>query len=278
MPLVAAVSALLASLVWGTSDFLGGLFARRVNVVALVGWSQLWFLIVVTSVLAWQLRLGPGPAWRFGVIAGVTSAAALVLFYSAMSRGPIGVVAPIASLGVTVPVFVGLARGDQAPVLTWLGVVVAIIGVLLASGPQLSKGTLSWQAAGLAAGAGICFGLIFVFIAFAADSPLLNTIWTMRVTSVAIFLGIAAVARSWGGITPRQQPMAVLVGLTDGSANLLFAVSVSRGLLSLSAVLSSLYPAVTVLWARVYLKEQLSWVQGVGVALTITGAALIAWR
>jgi drug/metabolite transporter (DMT)-like permease len=273
---VLSVLALASSLVWGTSDFYAGLASRRHPAVAVVGWTQGLALLVISVVVAvrWDTLTWTGwPAWSFA--AGLTGMSGLVCFYSALSSGTMGVVAPIASLGVVVPVVLGVASGDTPSPWAWVGMLVAIIGVTLASGPELS-GDVSPRPVVLAVCAAVGFGLCLFCLDRGARESTLLTLWGMRLTSVTILVVVALVLRTAGGVTVRETPALLAIGCGDLLANGLFAFASSRGQVSIASVLGSLYPVVTIVWARVLLDERLKRVQQVGVALAVGGAALTA--
>ena len=271
-----SVLALASSLVWGTSDFFAGLASRRRPAVAVVGWTQGLALLVISVLVAlrWDTVTWTGwPLWA--VAAGLTGMAGLVCFYSALSAGTMGVVAPIAALGVVVPVVLGVATGEAPSPWAWVGMLVAIIGVTLASGPELS-GDVSPRPVVLAACAAVGFGLALFCLDRGARESTMLTLWGMRVTSVTILVVVALVFRTAGGVTARETPALLAIGCGDLLANGLFAYASSRGQVSIAAVLGSLYPVVTVFWARFLLDERLRRVQQVGVALAVTGACVTA--
>jgi drug/metabolite transporter (DMT)-like permease len=273
---VLSLLALGSSLAWGTSDFFAGLASRRRPAVAVVGWTQALALAVLTVVVLgpWTTVTWTGwPPWAVG--AGLSGMTGLVCFYSALSAGTMGVVAPVAALGVVVPVGLGVATGDQPSVWSWVGMVVAIAGVALASGPELT-GEVSPRPVLLAGGAALGFGLALFLLDRGARESTLMTLWGMRVTSVSVLLVVAVLARSLGGVTARETPALLLIGCGDLAANALFAVASSRGQVSVASVLGSLYPVVTALLARVLVKERLRRIQQVGVVLAVGGAAVIA--
>jgi len=273
---VLSVLALASSLAWGTSDFFAGVASRRHPAVAVVAWTQALALLVVSVLVAvrWDTVSWSGwPPWA--VAAGLSGMAGLICFYSALSAGTMGVVAPIAALGVVVPVVLGVATGDSPSPWAWVGMLVAIVGVTLASGPELA-GDVSPRPVVLAGCAALGFGLALFCLDRGARESTLLTLWGMRLTSVAILLVVGLVFRSAGGVTVRETPALLAIGCGDLAANGLFAVASSRGQVSIASVLGSLYPVVTILWARMLLDERLKRVQQVGVALAVGGAALTA--
>lgn len=271
-----ALLALASSLVWGTSDFAAGLIAKRRPAAAVVGWSQAVSLLVMTVIVAWPGRLWPGGGWpAWAAVAGLAGSGALICFYAALSTGTMGVVAPIASLGVVVPVLLGVLGGEQPGPVTWAGMIVAVGGVLLASGPELD-GSVGLRPVLLACCAGAGFGITLYSLDRGARASVVHTLWGMRATSLTCFVIAALLLRRAGGIQRRDLPALAFVGVADLAANALFAVASSRGYVSVASVLGSLYPVVTAGWAYAVLHERLRGIQNVGVALTMAGVALIA--
>ncbi len=283
---MAVVLALLSSVLWGASDFLGGLLSRRRAAALVVGASQAVGLVAITLVAlpsgAFDDPTGYLP-WAVG--AGLAGLVGLVCFYAALASGTMGVVSPIAALGVVVPVLVGLARGERPEVVQLVGIAVAIVGVVLASGPELA-GRAGARPVLLAVVAALGFGLALLFIAEGSRSSTLMTLVTMRATSVSVSaLALAvAVRRVSGGrleghrlrLDRADLPLVAVIGIGDVGANLAFGLASTRDDVSVVAVLGSLYPVVTVLLARVVLRERLGPAQTAGVALALGGVALIA--
>ncbi|MEO3939177.1 DMT family transporter [Dermatophilaceae bacterium Soc4.6] len=272
---MSALLALLSSLVWGTSDFLGGLCAKRLPAIAVVGSSQIVGLLAMTVFVLAGHPLH-GTAWiPYAVPAGLVGSLALCAFYVALSSGTMGVVAPIAASGAAVPVLLGVAFGDQPSALVWAGMAVAVLGTVLASGPDL-RGGVSARPVGLAAVSAVGFGLVLFLIDRGADTSLVSTLWGMRLTSALVFAAVAARLRSVGGVRPRDLTWLLPIGLGDLGANALFAIAAGMGLVSVVGVLSSLYPVATILLARVVLQERLMRVQAVGVVVSLLGVVAIA--
>jgi drug/metabolite transporter (DMT)-like permease len=272
--------ALASSLLWGAGDFVGGTVSRRLPAVAVVGVSQALTLLVFTTVALATGALAAGmptASWGWAVAAGAAGLVGLVAFYQALATGTMGVVAPLAALGVLVPVAVGLAEGERPSVVQAVGAMLGVAGGVLASGPEVRSRASAWPVV-LALLAGVAFGLVLVFLSQASEgdgSPLLALVG-MRLTSVGTLLVVATVLRSIGGVTPRDLPVLALVGMLDGAANLAYAVATTMGLLALVSVLASLYPAVTVVLARLVHHERMSRVQDAGIGAAILGVLLVA--
>ncbi len=280
-----AVLALLASLVWGCSDFVGGLVSRRVRPLVVVGIAHLLALLVLLVVAAatgeFSANLGYLP---WAVAAGASGLVGLVAFYRALSIGTMGIVAPIAGTGAAVPVAVGLATGDSPSALQLTGIAVACVGVVLASGPELSGGDPAGRRPLLLAlVAALGFGLVYVFINGGSKYSVAMTLLMMRATSVTLVLLVAFSLLAKGfrpsrAVVPSGRDVAVIgfVGLTDVAANGLYGLASGRGLVSVVSVLASLYPAVTVVLARVIENERMRRIQGAGVLLALCGVVLLA--
>lgn len=283
---MSVVLALLSSLLWGASDFLGGTAARRLRAIAVVGASQgialIGLLLLLAATSGFGQVLDDPRALLPGVAAGVVGAAGLGAFYAALSQGTMGVIAPIAALGTVLPVLAGLVRGEAPSALQVAGIVVAIGGVVLASGPELS-GRASARPLLLAVGSAVGFGTVAILLAAGAhDVGVLGTVLTMRATSTTLIalLLMAAALRGGGGRgrLPRRQDALLLaaIGLGDVGANMCFARATQGGLLSVVSVLGSLYPVVTAVLAQQVHHESLTRVQLVGVAGALGGVALLA--
>jgi drug/metabolite transporter (DMT)-like permease len=180
------------------------------------------------------------------------------------------------ALGVAVPVVVGLAQGDRPTAWQGAGVVIAIVGVVLASGPELRSGSGATRPLVLAGVAAVGFGTVIVCVAHGARVSTTMTLLVMRATSVGVLGGLAVAGRVHVRATRRDLPMLIAIGAGDVGANAALAVATTRGLLSMVAVLSSLYPAITVLLARAVHDERLNRVQGIGVTGALVGVVLIA--
>jgi drug/metabolite transporter (DMT)-like permease len=276
---VSVALALLSSLLWGGSDFLGGTAARRIPAASVVGVSQAFALVGLVPV---ALLVGSRPDHPLaGVLAGLAGVVGLGLFYAALAGGTMGVVAPIASMGALLPVTVGLARGEVPSGLQIAGIVVAILGVVLASGPELSGGASSRPLL-LALGAAVGFGLVAVLLSEGSKGPsgaVVVTLLVMRTTSVGVLVLAFLVARTRGlsiGVVRTDLGLLLAVGLGDVGANACFALASRAGLLSVVAVLGSLYPVVTVLLARQLQNERLRGIQVIGTLGTLGGVALLA--
>jgi drug/metabolite transporter (DMT)-like permease len=220
-------------------------------------------------------EVGRTGAIGWGVVSGALGCLGLGAFYAALSAGTMGVIAPIAATGVVIPVAVGLAQGEDPSALQLLGIVVTIVGVVLASGPE--RAAASSRPLVLAAVAAVAFGTILVCVAEGGERSIAMTLLWARVTNAGICTVLLA-TRLRGAARPTRQdlPAVVTGATTDASANGTFALAAGMGQVSVSAVLASLYPAVTAVLAWRFHGERLQPVQVVGAATILAGVALIA--
>ena len=270
------ILALLSSLVWGLSDFLGGTLSKKRKAIAVIGGSQSFGLIFVSLLaIAFQTWTWNQSVWINGAIAGAMGLFGLVCFYTALATGQMGIVAPISSLSAVVPVTIGLVQGEQPSTMQLAGIVLALIGVILASGPELN-GKVDPRPVLLALFAAVTFGFCVYFMAIGARINPTMTVTAMRAIQVSIVIALLLVIRSLGGLVKRDIPMLATIGASDAGANVLYTFAASLGLLSVVSVLGSLYPIVTVLLAWWIHKERLMRVQYIGIAITFSGVALLA--
>ena len=274
--MAAILLALGASLSYGFGDFLGGLASRSTHVLKVLALSQPFgaALVVVWVIFADDPFLGAG-ATLAAIGAGLGGVAGLAALYRGMAIGAMGVVAPISSMAAAIPFTVGIARGERPSALQFVGAVVALGGLGLVSRTKEElKGRIA-AGVGLALLAAVGFGFYFVLLDVAADDSASWAVLVARVSSSSLAVGAALLAGVSFGL-PRRLLLPVLgVGLCDVGANVLFAVATTRGLVSVVSVLTSLYPAVTVILAAVLLRERVSGIQLVGAAAVLAGAALL---
>ncbi|MEV4231295.1 EamA family transporter [Streptomyces bobili] len=281
-----ALFALATSLLWGLADFGGGLLTRRAPALTVVVVSQSIAAVVLGAVVVatggWSEA---GPRLWFAVAAGLVGPVALLSFYKALALGPMGVVSPLATLSVAVPVSVGLFLGERPGWTQAAGIAVAVTGVVLAGGPQLRGAAVQRQAVLLTLVAALGFGTVFVLITEASTTVtgLFLALFVQRVTNVltggaALYVAVrrGAPALPEGGLPLRALPAYAFVGLADVAANGTYAIAAQHGPVTVAAVLASLYPVVTSLAARGFLRERLRAAQAAGAGLALVGTLLLA--
>jgi drug/metabolite transporter (DMT)-like permease len=288
----AVALALLASLSWGVSDFVGGLQTRSIRLPVVLALSMLAGLATAGVVLLLAHR-GPqaGPEIVYAVAAGPVSVAALGLLYQAMAAGPIVVAAPVAAVGAVVPVGWDLAHGEALSGLTGVGIGCALVGATLAAWPSEPSEPSHRPSAAPnllgsvlpAAGAAFAIGTFLVLLSQGSQHDALWAAAAMRLSSVLVALvlllgvvGVRPAAREVTMVRGRALVLVLLVGVSDMVAETCYALATTHADLGVVAVLASLYPAVTVLLAMVLLDERARVVQRWGIGLALAGVAALA--
>jgi drug/metabolite transporter (DMT)-like permease len=275
----AVLLALAASLTWGFADFGAGIVARRLPVFVVAGVVESAGLVVSAAVVL-ALHESPPSARQFAwaAFAGVVGVVGLAAFYQALSVGAMGIIGPITATAAIVPVAYGLARGERPSTLQGAGVALAIVGVVAASLERVPdrRRRRFGAGVGLALAAALCFGWALVGLSRAAPGGTAWSVFTMRAAAVPLVLGVVLVSKPPLRASSRALGLLVVVGLGDTFATLLYSIATTRGLLSVVAVLASLYPIVIVVLARVLLTERVARAQLGGVAVALAGVALIS--
>ena len=267
--------ALGASLTWGFADFFGPLKGRTLGALRVLVYVQLGGLVVIVLIVAIR---GKGPAdlgALFAIPAAISGTLGLYAYYRGMAVGAMSIVAPIAGISAAVPVMFGIATGDRPSPWQWLGIAAALGGVFLAS-REPGRGGKVAAGVGLALLAAIGFGGYFPPMHAAGAADLWWASLFFRMTSASIILAAVAIRRPSLAVAPIQVPLLALIGIGDMLGNLLFAAASTSGLVSITSVLASLYPIVTVVLARLVLRERVARSQEAGIALTLAGVALIS--
>jgi drug/metabolite transporter (DMT)-like permease len=286
---VVTILALAAAALYGTADFLGGLASRRASVFAvLVLTVPAGAVVMVLAATAVQLAgLGGTGAGSWAVTgwaaaSGVCGALGLVAFYAGFAAAPISVVAPVAALvSAVLPVGVAVAGGERLGPAVIAGALLCLVAIGLVSvqpgvpgGRPGSRQRL--RALGYGAVAGLGFGLFFIFLKNAGQSGVLWPVAVSRSAGALVALGAALATRtrpsfSRGGILG----IALLSGTIDAAANVCYVLATRAGLFGLAVVITSLYPGITVLLARLLLGERLHALQRAGLLLAAAGVVLV---
>ena len=277
---MASLLALLSSAMWGTADFFAGRLSKKHHPFAVLGFSQVFGLLVGILIVvvsgSWQGKvLGLDGFLIPGALAGLFGYIGLACLYEGLSTGRMGVVSPISSLSTVIPLAYALITGDVLSTITLVGVVIALIGVFCASGPELSQG-LPLKPILLALGAAAGFGLALTFIAIGSQSSALLTMVSMRGATFFVTISLVIKYRTTGKFTKKDMPILVFIGAADFLANLLLGVACTKGLVSVAMVFGSLHPIATAVLAFKFLHERLLKVQYLGIALAVIGVSIIS--
>jgi drug/metabolite transporter (DMT)-like permease len=277
---MASILALFSSILWGSADFFAGRLSKKNHPFAVLGFSQIFGLLVGIFIVLvsgnWQGKvLGFDGFLIPGLLAGFFGYVGLACLYEGLSTGRMGVVSPISSMSAIVPLTYALLTGEVLSTLIAVGVVIALVGIFCASGPELSQG-LPMKPLILALGAAAGFGLALTFIAVGSQSSALMTMVSMRAGTFFLTLGLVVKFKTTGGFSRKDLPMLFFIGAADFLANLLLGVATTKGIVSVAMIFGSLYPIATALLAFKILNERLHRVQYFGIALAVAGVSLIS--
>lgn len=272
--------ALLSSVLWGTADYLAGNLSKKYKAIAVTGVSQTFGLLFgILCIITFSDFIKPNLSMNGyflpGVIAGIAGFIGLIAFYTGLATGRMGVVSPISSLSVLIPLGFALIQGERPTMLQTVGIVVAITGAFMASGPEVKNG-LPIKPILFALVAAFGFGTALTFIAIGSETDSLHTMTAMRVASVSICILLALKFRTVGGFARNYLPLLIFIGVADFLANFLLGVATTKGLVSIAMVFGSLFPVVTILLAYKFLHERLHKVQYLGIGFALLGVVLIA--
>jgi drug/metabolite transporter (DMT)-like permease len=289
---VETVLALAAAALYGSADFLGGAASRRASAFAVLAVTAPAGAIVMLVAVGVSGGLGSGGSGAFGwsgltlagtgwaAAAGTCGALGLIAFYAGFAAAPMSVVAPVTALVATVlPVGSAIAEGERVAPTVAVGVLICVVAVVLVSaGPSQSAGpSRRWRGVCYAFAAGVAFGLFFLFLRNAGVSGVIWPVALSRTVGAVIALAccVATRTRPLGRSGGETLGIALASGAIDASANVCYVLATRAGLFGLAVVLTSLYPGVTVLLARIVLGERMLWMQRLGLLLAATGVILV---
>ncbi|HVQ87870.1 MAG TPA: DMT family transporter [Actinomycetes bacterium] len=270
--------ALGASIGYGLTDFLGGLAARKIPVLLLGAISQPLGLVFLLFMLPLSDGVFSQQALVWGAISGVGGAIAYVMLFQSLAIGPMSVASPISALiAVVIPVLAGIAFGERLPWAAWVGIFLGAAAVLMVSQVHSdAPHPVSLRVVLLATGAGV---FISIFLVALERSPDDSGLWPLIVVRIVTTILMVTFAFGTGSVS-RPPRDAVLLGsastILDVLATLLFLLATRDGLLSVVAVITALYPAATVLMAKVVLGEHLQAIQRWGLGLAAVSVSLLA--
>jgi drug/metabolite transporter (DMT)-like permease len=268
-----------AALTYGAADFMGGLATKRSNEFAVVVCSQVFGSALLLAALPFFLEVPfTLEAFAWGMGSGLGGGLGVLLLYRGLALGRMSVVAPTTGvIAAVVPVLAGLLLGERPSALSLTGVVVALIAVTLVSAsPHHGGERRGYSGIREAVGAGVGFGAFFILLSLAGDD---SGLWPLIGTRSASLGIVTLIALTMGrSLRPTRGSFRLIAGagILDVAANLLFLAATRVGLLSLVAVLTSMYPGATVVLARFVLHERLHRLQLVGLVCSALGVALIA--
>jgi len=276
---VVVLFALGSAVAYGLADFVGGLLSRRTGVWAVAATGQAAATVATAAV---ALGVSGTPTlidWAWGAAAGIGSGVGTVFLYRGLATGSMSVVAPVSAVGAALlPVLVGVVAGERPQPLTWLGVACAFPAIWLVSAgghvDAAAKPRRTGLPDGLLAGAG--FGVLFAALGQVPDEAGLGPLALAQAVSVGFIVATASVLRREWLPRDRWAAAGATAGLLGALATGLFLLATQSGFLTVAAVLTSLYPATTVLLAAALLHERIDRVQGLGLLLAAIAVGLVA--
>jgi drug/metabolite transporter (DMT)-like permease len=264
-----------AALTWGAGDFNGGLATKRSNPYGVVAVAHIISLALLLALLPiFGEPIPPLQDCLWGGAAGLAGAVGLLLLYRALAEGRMSVAAPVSALlAAALPVLVGIFRDGNPGAWVLFGFLLALVAVWLISGGE--GFTIGFNDLRQPVVAGIFFGAFFIFLERASQTSLLWPLLAIRLVSITGMLGYATITRqAW---VPKRESLIpiILSSIFDTIGNAAYALSARTGRLDVAAVLSSLYPGATVLLAWVFLKENISRIQTLGILLALGAIVLL---
>jgi drug/metabolite transporter (DMT)-like permease len=284
--MLTAILGLCTALSYGAADFFAALAARRMRVVIVTCAASLSGLVLLLLLLPILGASFSQEAIFWGFLGGISSIVALLALYASLALGPISIVSPLgALLSAIVPAAVGVVLlGERFSGLGWVAIALALIAVVLVGfvpgeNVQLPKP----RAIVLAMIAGTGIGLAVVSLARSPQDSGIGPIIVMRTTAfvlLGVIVLISVLRKSATAEIKQQGPkLWVLVasaGVLDATANIFFTLASRTGSLTVTGVLTALYPLGTILLARLVLKEKVATIQKIGIALTLIASLILA--
>ncbi|HTM57124.1 MAG TPA: DMT family transporter [Candidatus Udaeobacter sp.] len=277
----ALLLAALASVVFGASDYTGGMAARRGNAMLVTCFSGLGALAILLVALPFIHGAPSHADLAWGGAAGVFGAAGATLIYTSLALGPVSVASPVFCLiGLSVPVLFGVLNGNRPSALGWSGIVLAVISIpLLTAGSDMSDGAARARIRKtlvVASLAGLVAGAFLISVSRIGAHAGLAPLFIARATAIGLFVVVFLARRMPLLPPPPTRRLALAAGVLDSAANVLFWISSQRAPLALAATLVSLAPATTVLLARFLLGERWSMTQRIGLLVALVAGGLIS--
>jgi drug/metabolite transporter (DMT)-like permease len=274
--------ALAAAILYGSADFLGGTASRRARAQSVLAISApVGAIVILVAALAMGSPFqASGLAWALA--AGAAGGAGLIVFYGGLAAAPMSVVAPVSALMSTVlPVGVAVAFGERAGLPVYAGALVCVVAIgLVSMDGRAGRPHTTARGLGYGIASGIAFGVFFLFIRNAGASGVLWPVFLSRVAGTLVILGAIACLRTppagWGA-GRRVLLAAAAAGVLDAGANVCYVLATRAGLFGMAVVITSLYPGITVLLARVVHGERMRAIQRLGLLLAAAGIGLVTF-
>ncbi len=281
LAVIAVILALAASLAYGISDFLGGRTSRSVALLPVLVVSQATALVLLSMIVMIHGEGPPDGAFLlYAALAGLSEAVGVAALYRGLAVGVMSVVAPVGATAPVVPVVVGIVLGEFPTQIQGAGIVLAVAGIAITSWrrPSGEVATAGGLASSILFGllSALGFGGFFAFIDAASEGGVLWALLVALLTAVMVFVAAMLLRRAPLAVRSVELPVIASIGVLIVGADSMYAIASTQGLLSVVAVLSSLYPLATVALARIYLHERIKRLQQIGIAACLSGVVAIS--
>jgi drug/metabolite transporter (DMT)-like permease len=297
--MLAAILGFVGALVFGASDFIGGLASKRMSALKVTFIAALVGLVVAVVGSFIIPSIYSPQAWFWGALAGVVGSSAIMLLYASLAIGPMSILSPLgAFVSAIFPVLWAILGGEELGLIGFAGLGLGLVAIVLVGFiPEKNAVRPTIKGLSLAVGAGILIGAFMIFIDQAPADAGLTPLISNRIASATIMGGAIAVLALMGAARRRRAgvsasttnargnnaagwsaglKLAILCGFVDGTGNALLLLGIQIGDLSVMSVLTAMYPAGTIILAAIILKERVAPIQAVGLVLAIAAAAMLA--
>jgi drug/metabolite transporter (DMT)-like permease len=275
---MAVLFALLAAAAYGVSDFVGGLASRRVPAITVVMLSYPLGAVLMAGLLPFYSGPISTGTLAWSAAGGVAGLLGIGLLYTTLGQAPMNIISPItAVMSAVVPILGGVLQGERPHLPAWFGIALGLLAVTLISRQPEDHphGPIGWRPVALAVLAGVGFGAYFICLARTDDDSGIWPVVLSRLVAALLALPVAVLAAGFVRMPRPVLALACTAGALDAVANLGFLLASRHGLLSLSGVITALYPAGTVLLAVLLLKEHTGALQRVGLAVAVVAVVLL---
>lgn len=270
--------ALLAAAAYGVSDFIGGIASRRVSAMNVLLISYPIGGAIMAALLVFYGGPVSGSTLAWSLAGGVVGLAGVALLYSALAMAPMNIISPVtAVMSAVVPVLGGVVKGERPHLLAWLGIALGLVAVVLISRQPEDHphGRVGWRPLSMAVVAGIGFGAYFICLAQSDHDSGMWPVVISRAASAVLVVPLVLTGGRFVRLGRSVFGLAAVAGILDATANVAFLLASRHGLLSLSGVITALYPAGTVLLAVLILKEHMGKIQRGGLGLAAAAVVLL---
>jgi drug/metabolite transporter (DMT)-like permease len=275
---MAVLFALLAAAAYGISDFVGGIASRRVSALTVLLISYPVGGAIMAALLPWYHGPVSAGTLAWSLAGGVAGLVGVALLYSALAQAPMNIISPVtAVMTAVVPVLGGVAQGERPHPVAWLGIGIGLVAVVLISRQPEDHphGPIGWRPLTMAVAAGVGFGVYFICLARTSHDSGMWPVVISRACSAVLLLPLALTGGRRRRVGASLLGLAAVAGILDATANVAFLLASRHGLLSLSGVITALYPAGTVLLAVLILKEHTGKLQRAGLGLAAAAVVLL---